>query len=60
MTQSSIFLQEVTSLPGIKTSDLGEGANVEVVRGKPGSPRAIPEALIPKVLALYHRGLGYF
>jgi len=59
MTQSSIFLKEVTSLPGIKTSDLGEGANVEVVRGKPGRPRAIPEALIPKVLALYHRGLGY-
>ena len=30
-----------------------------VVVRKPGRPRAIPEALIPKVLSLYHEGLGY-
>lgn len=29
-----------------------------VERG-PGRPRAIPEALIPKVLSLYQQGLGY-
>ena len=33
--------------------------NSGVVERKPGRPRAIPEALIPKVLALYHEGLGY-
>lgn len=33
--------------------------NPEVVARKPGRPRAIPEALIPKVLSLYHQGLGY-
>lgn len=59
LTQSSKFLQEVTRLPGIKTADLGKGANPKVVRRKLGRPRAIPETLIPKVLSLYDRGLGY-
>lgn len=26
---------------------------------KPGRPRAIPEALVPQVMALYKDGLGY-
>lgn len=26
---------------------------------RPGRPRAIPEALIPRVLSLYQGGLGY-
>jgi hypothetical protein len=30
-----------------------------VVERRPGRPRAIPEALIPKVLSLYQQGLGY-
>ena len=33
--------------------------NLKAVARKPGRPRAIPEALIPKVLSLYHEGLGY-
>ena len=33
--------------------------NFEVVERKAGRPRAIPEMLIPKVLSLYHQGLGY-
>ena len=33
--------------------------NPEVVERKPGRPRAVPEALIPKVLSLYRQGLGY-
>jgi len=59
MTQSSIFSQEVTSLPGIKTADIGQGGNPEVVRRKPGRPKAIPEVSIPRVLSLYRQGFGY-
>ena len=33
--------------------------NPEAIERKPGRPKAIPEALIPKVLSLYHEGLGY-
>ena len=33
--------------------------NLEAVKRKPGRPRAIPEALVPKVLSLYQQGLGY-
>jgi hypothetical protein len=33
--------------------------NPEVVERKPGRPRVIPEALVPKVLCLYQQGLGY-
>jgi len=33
--------------------------NLKAVKRKPGRPRAIPEALIPKVLSLYRQGLGY-
>ena len=33
--------------------------NLEAMSRKPGRPRAVPEALIPKVLSLYHDGLGY-
>jgi len=33
--------------------------NPEAIERKPGRPRTIPEALIPKVLSLYHEGLGY-
>jgi len=33
--------------------------NPKAVKRKPGRPRAIPETLIPKVLSLYHEGLGY-
>jgi transposase-like protein len=33
--------------------------NLKAVERKPGRPRAIPEALIPKVLYLYQQGLGY-
>jgi len=32
---------------------------LKLVERKPGRPRAIPEALIPKVLSLYEEGLGY-
>jgi hypothetical protein len=33
--------------------------NLKAVERKPGRPRAVPEALIPKVLSLYEEGLGY-
>lgn len=33
--------------------------NLKAAEGKPGRPKAIPEALIPKVLSLYEEGLGY-
>ncbi len=33
--------------------------NLKSRERKPGRPRAIPEGLIPKVLSLYHEGLGY-
>ncbi len=33
--------------------------NLEPVERRAGRPRAIREALIPKVLSLYHEGLGY-
>ena len=33
--------------------------NQEVKVRRAGRPRAIPEALIPKVLSLYRQGLGY-
>jgi transposase-like protein len=32
---------------------------LKAVERKPGRPRAIPEALIPKVVSLYRQGLGY-
>ena len=47
------YVIKQTTKQGIAT------ANVEVVRGKPGRPRAIVESLIPKVLSLYQSGLGY-
>jgi len=33
--------------------------NLKAAERKPGRPKAIPEALIPKVLSLYEEGLGY-
>ena len=33
--------------------------NPRAAARKPGRPRALPEALIPKVVSLYHEGLGY-
>jgi transposase-like protein len=33
--------------------------NPKAVERRPGRPRAIPEALIPKVISLYQEGLGY-
>ncbi len=33
--------------------------NPKAVERRPGRPRAIPEALIPKVISLYQQGLGY-
>jgi len=33
--------------------------NFKAVKRKPGRPKAIPEALVPKVLSLYQQGLGY-
>ena len=33
--------------------------NLKAVERRLGRPRAIPEALIPKVLSLYEEGLGY-
>jgi len=33
--------------------------NRKTAKIKPGRPRAVPEALIPKVLSLYRQGLGY-
>jgi len=33
--------------------------NLKPATRKPGRPRAIPETLIPKVVSLYHEGLGY-
>jgi len=33
--------------------------NPKAVERRPGRPRAIPEALIPKVISLYEQGLGY-
>ena len=33
--------------------------NSDLIPRKPGRPRAIPEALVPKVFSLYHEGLGY-
>ena len=33
--------------------------NGDSIRRKPGRPRAIPEAVIPRLLHLYDEGLGY-
>jgi transposase-like protein len=33
--------------------------NLKAAERKPGRPRVIPEALIPKVFSLYQQGLGY-
>jgi len=33
--------------------------NADNIRRKPGRPRAIPESVIPDLLRLYDRGLGY-
>jgi hypothetical protein len=33
--------------------------NGDNIRRKPGRPRAIPEAVIPRLLHLYDEGLGY-
>jgi len=33
--------------------------DIEAGRRKPGRPRAIGEDLVPKILTLYRRGLGY-
>jgi len=33
--------------------------NIDVVKRKPGRPRAIPEYLIEEVISLYQTGLGY-
>ncbi len=33
--------------------------NLKSRERKPGLTRSIPEGLIPKVLSLYHEGLGY-
>jgi transposase-like protein len=33
--------------------------NIDVVKRKPGRPRAIPEDRIEEVISLYHAGLGY-
>jgi len=33
--------------------------NFKAVKRKPGRPKAIPEAFVPKVLSLYQQGLGY-
>jgi len=33
--------------------------NCEATERKPGRPKAIPQVLVPKVLALYRQGLGY-
>jgi hypothetical protein len=33
--------------------------NPELLERKPGRPKALPEALIPKVLSFYEGGLGY-
>jgi len=33
--------------------------NGDNIRRKPGRPRAIPEAMIPRLLHLYNEGLGY-
>ena len=40
--------------------DMGDNKmNPELVERKVGRPRAVSEALIPKVLSLYRQGLGY-
>jgi transposase-like protein len=31
----------------------------EIVGRRPGRPRAISDALVPKVISLYRQGLGY-
>ena len=36
-----------------------DGGFQKVLQRKPGRPKAIPMALIPKVLSLYQQGLGY-
>lgn len=33
--------------------------NADMTERKPGRPRAIPESVIPRLLRLYHEGLGY-
>jgi hypothetical protein len=52
------------NLDGLDMSTMTEGANCQQTLGtsqrRPGRPRAIPEALVPKVLSMYHRqGYGY-
>ena len=33
--------------------------NHQMVKRRPGRPKAVPENLIPKVVSLYRLGLGY-
>ena len=52
------------NLDGLDMSTVTEGANCQQTLGtsqrRHGRPRAIPAALVPKVLLMYHRqGLGY-
>lgn len=52
------------NLDGLDMSKMADDANYEQTSGtsqrRPGRPRAIPEALVPKVLSMYHRqGYGY-
>ena len=52
------------NLDGLDMSKMTEWDNCqqtsETPRRRPGRPRAIPKALVPKVLLMYHRqGLGY-
>jgi hypothetical protein len=50
---------KITNLKWWPTDLTQKMMNFKVVKRKPGRPRAIPEALIPKVLSLYEEGLGY-
>ena len=36
-----------------------DGMDFEVVKRKPGRPKAVPDTFIPKVVSLYEQGLGY-
>jgi hypothetical protein len=50
---------KITSLKWWPTDLTQKMMNFKAVKRKPGCPKAIPEALIPKVLSLYRQGLGY-
>jgi len=50
---------KITNLKWWPTDLTQKMMNFKAAKRKPGRPRVVPAALIPKVLSLYRQGLGY-